>query len=208
MLAKVCAKMTAIILLAAIIAVAWYFVWLRYVSPLAGCVACVVVGACLGHPFFHCEVAGMPLTLDRMLLVLVAGVYVWGRYRGTVEPKPLGPTDLLLLAFLAVVIVSGTLSGWQGSRSEPYIAIWRCVGGYLVPFAIYWMARQSPLGRNQISLVHATLVVLGTYLAVTGICEMTGQWWAVFPRYIADPNVGQHFGRRGRWLPPSATECT
>ncbi|MFV2066406.1 MAG: hypothetical protein ACC645_05460, partial [Pirellulales bacterium] len=36
---------------------------------------------------------------------------------------------------------------------------------------------------------------LGVYLAVTGIAEFTQQWWAVFPRFIADPTLGMHFGR-------------
>ncbi len=39
------------------------------------------------------------------------------------------------------------------------------------------------------------LAGLGVYLGVTGVLEITGQWWAVFPAHIADPNVGLHFGR-------------
>jgi O-antigen ligase len=33
------------------------------------------------------------------------------------------------------------------------------------------------------------------YLAITAILEVYGQWWGVFPRYIANPKLGDHFGR-------------
>jgi O-antigen ligase len=33
------------------------------------------------------------------------------------------------------------------------------------------------------------------YLAITGIGEATGNWWLVYPRYIANEEVGIHFGR-------------
>jgi O-antigen ligase len=39
------------------------------------------------------------------------------------------------------------------------------------------------------------MVALGVYLAFTAICEVTECWSLVFPRYIADPNFGIHFGR-------------
>ena len=39
------------------------------------------------------------------------------------------------------------------------------------------------------------LSALGLYLAGTGIAEITQQWWAVFPGFIANPELGAHFGR-------------
>jgi len=65
----------------------------------------------------------------------------------------------------------------------------------LIPFAVYWIARRAPLDRSKLSLVYGTLACLGVYLATTGLLEISGQWWAVFPKHIADPNLGTHFGR-------------
>jgi O-antigen ligase len=46
-----------------------------------------------------------------------------------------------------------------------------------------------------------TLAIYGIYLAITGILEITHQWSFVFPRTIADPGLGIHFGRaRGPML--------
>jgi O-antigen ligase len=64
-----------------------------------------------------------------------------------------------------------------------------------MPFTAYWVVRQSQLDEQSIKQVHRFLIFLGIYLAVTGICEITQQWSFVFPRYIADSDVGIHFGR-------------
>ena len=39
------------------------------------------------------------------------------------------------------------------------------------------------------------LACFGLYLAATGLLEAAHQWAFVFPRYIADPTVGLHYGR-------------
>ena len=92
-------------------------------------------------------------------------------------------------------MLSGCYGGWGGSQGSQAEPLFRLVAGYMTPFAIYWIARQSPLNRSSFSLIQGTLTCLGVYLAVTGLLEIAGQWWAVFPTHIADPQIGRHFGR-------------
>src|SRR5207244_555165 len=67
--------------------------------------------------------------------------------------------------------------------------------------AVYWIVRQSPITEQRTALVTKVLTFFGIYLAVTGILEITHQWAFVFPRHIADPALGIHFGRaRGPML--------
>ena len=40
-----------------------------------------------------------------------------------------------------------------------------------------------------------TIVAMGVYLSCTAMLEAGHVWSFVFPRYIADPNLGIHFGR-------------
>ncbi len=48
-----------------------------------------------------------------------------------------------------------------------------------------------------------TLTVFGVYLGFTAVAELTRQWWAVFPQYIAAPTT-EYFGRaRGPFLHPA-----
>jgi O-antigen ligase len=151
--------------------------------------------ACFGHPFFHFEAGPVPLTLDRAMLVLLVAAYFFHRHLGRTDPKPLGPADVLLAAFVGLLVISGTAVGWAGTPTEPWVTLFRLIVGYLTPCVLYWIVRQSVLGRRQVSQVHGLLTALGVYLGVTGILEITKQWWAVFPPHIADPRIGIHFGR-------------
>ena len=187
--------MIALILIASLVAAVWSMVFLFRGSLVAGALCTAIAAACVGHPFFHYDAGGVPVTIDRVLLAVVLGAYLVQRMLGRTEPKPLGWAEAALLALIAVLVVSGSCAGWAGTLKEPYVPFWRLVNGYLIPFTLYWIVRQAPLGRSQIALVQGILLGLGVYLGFTGIMEVTGQWWAVFPKHIADPEVGLHFGR-------------
>jgi O-antigen ligase len=72
---------------------------------------------------------------------------------------------------------------------------WRLIAAFWVPTALYVVARTAPIDQRQWRGMLVTLAALGTYLAFTAFAEIGKQWWAVFPRYIADPTLGTHFGR-------------
>ena len=190
--------MIAIYLIAGIVALVWAAVYIWRGSLIGGCLAMMVTTACFGHRFFHFDLGPVPLTLDRLVLVVLVVAYLVQRRRGKTDPKPGQRTDLVLPAFLAVLALSGLYGVCTGNQTDffgPGAGLFRLTAGYLIPFALYWIARQSPLDRSKVSLVHGTLACLGVYLAVTGVLEITGQWWAVFPKHIADPQIGLHFGR-------------
>ncbi len=155
----------------------------------------MVVAACFGHSFVHFDLGPVPLTLDRVLMAGLIGAYIVHRRLGRADPKPLLRTDLLVFAFLGVLVLSAICGGWGTGTTGQFDPLLRLVAGYLVPFAVYWIARQSPLSRSKVSLAQGTLACLGVYLGVTALLEISGQWWAVFPRHIADPELGLHFGR-------------
>jgi hypothetical protein len=190
--------MIAIYLIAGIVALVWAAIYVLRGSLIGGCLVFLITAVCFGHNFLHFDLGPIPLTLDRLALGLLLVAYVVGRRRGQTDPKPLCGVDVLLMLFLGVLVLSAGYGGWNGNptglvgRFDP---LFRLTAGYLIPFAVYWIARQSPLDRRAVSLAQAVLTGLGVYLAVTGLLEISGQWWAVFPRYIADPKVGIHFGR-------------
>src|SRR5690606_23505243 len=70
--------------------------------------------------------------------------------------------------------------------------------------ALYWVIRQSPLDERSLRQCFAVLAALGLYTTLIAMAEMSGQWWAVFPRHLASPTT-EFFGRaRGPLLNPSA----
>ncbi len=196
--------MDFVYLIAGIAALIWGAVFALRGSLIAGCMALLVVAACFGPHFYSFRLGPVPLTLDRIVLVLLGVAFVVQRRLGRTEPKRLGRVDLLLLAFLGVLFASAFYGGWGGNQTggaDDGGPAFRLIVGYIIPFAVYWIARQSPLSRANVSIIHGTLVGLGVYLGVTALLEISGQWWAVFPRHIADEEIGLHFGRaRGPML--------
>ena len=103
--------------------------------------------------------------------------------------------EKLLLAFLAMLTLSTFTHNWSHLPPLSVPPVWRLTTGFFFPAVVYWLARQSRLTDRRIGLAHGALACFGIYLAVTGLLEAAGQWSLVFPRYIADPAVGMHFGR-------------
>jgi len=187
--------MTAVVAILVLAALVWGLVYLVRGSLIAGCLLYLVTTACFNHPFWHLDLGSIPITADRLVLLAVLAAYGVQRWLGKTEPKPPTRGDYVLLTLLLTMALSASAVGWAGVFSDRWITIYRFLGGYCMPVVVYWIARQAPLGRREVALVHGTLLVFGVYLSLTGIAEITRQWWAVFPTHIADPKVGLHFGR-------------
>lgn len=173
----------------------WGTVLLRRGVLLGGCLVFLVVGYCLGHPFLSFDAGPVPLTLDRLLLVALAVGYLILRRLNRLDPKPMTGTDGILLALVLLLSCSTVFSGAETRTGAGGSPLWRLIASYWMPLLVYWLARQSRITSNGVRLVWAGLTVLGVYLAVTAVAEVTGQWQFVFPKYIADPTRGIHFGR-------------
>ncbi len=184
--------MTAIYVIAALVALVWGTIFLVRGSLVGGCLVYLLATSCFGYDFAHFSIGPVPMTIDRLVLAVLLTAYVLQRALGRTQRRPPETVDLLGAVFLGVLAAS-TL--WGSVPADFKSLGLRFFGGYLIPLALYWIARQLPLDRGRISFIQGVLAGLGIYLGVTGVLEITGQWWAVFPAHIADPNVGLHFGR-------------
>lgn len=187
--------MNALVLLAAVAGLVWGAVLLRRLSPLHGCLALLFVASCFGNDFVNFQLGPVPMTLDRLAFLAVLAAYVLQRRLDQTDPKPLSRVDACgaaLLAWFALSALLGVLREGTGILGETQ---YRLLAGYIMPTAVYWFSRQSKLTARQVSGVHGALTVFGLYLAATGLCEVLRLWPLVFPRYIADPMKGLHFGR-------------
>ncbi len=188
-------------LIAGVAAMLWGTLFLFRGSLFVGLILVLIVGACFGHQFAHFDVGPLTMTLDRLAMVGIAVAYIVQRLLGRIVPRPVTKQDVVLLSFLGVLSVS-TIYGFsigEGQAGVP--AAWRLIAGYFMPATIYWIAREIPSTRDRQMLFLGSLTCFGVYLGVTGIAEYTHQWWAVFPKVIADPTAGIHFGRaRGPML--------
>lgn len=187
--------MEFIYLILAAAALIWAGVYAVRGSLWFGCLVFLVVGYCFGHDLLHFYAGAVPLTLDRIVLGTLVVIYVIQRQLGKADPKPIAWVDVTMFAFGGLLIVSTFLSDWRVDIPGKVSPVWRLVAGYIMPIGLYWLARQSRLDRHAMIVIYTVLTLLGVYAVVTAIAEVTQQWWLVFPSYIADPNVGIHFGR-------------
>lgn len=97
-----------------------------------------------------------------------------------------------LAAALGYVVVSAAFSGTLENRQGQFAFIDQYG---LVPFALFLAAPLSFASRRQRGILLGGLVVAGTYLSITAVLEELELYDLVFPRYIGDPAVGNHFGR-------------
>jgi O-antigen ligase len=188
--------MPLVALIAAAAGMVWGILYARRGSLVLGCIALLVVGYVFGHAFWHTALGPLPLTLDRVMLVGLLAAFVaqcrWGR----IHLRPLTGSDWLLAAFLAVLTISTLSSGTPDVVSTTEGSpLWRLAMSFIAPAVLYLIARNAPFVRREWVGSLLVMSLLGVYLAVTALAEITASWAFVFPRYIADPSLGIHFGR-------------
>ena len=194
--------MEVIALIAGVVGIVWGGMLLWRGGLLAGLLMVLLAGVCFSLPMVKIEAGPMPLTVDRLLLVIVVvQCLVWRRF-GWAEPKPLGKPEWLLLALVGVVAISLFSGDWS---RRGYWPVAQFVLNYVMPLAVYWIARQTPLSERAMTILLTCLTAFGVYLALTTIAEWQQLWSFVFPQYIATTaiNDGEWIGRgRGPLLHP------
>jgi O-antigen ligase len=188
--------MAVVALIAVTAGLVWGVVYARRGSLVFATAALVVVAYVFGHYFWNARVGPLPLTLDRLLLVGLGAAFVAQWRWGHIERKPMTGVDWLLAAMLAVLTASAILAGTP-DVVPPDVGspMWRLVMSFAVPGVLYLIARQAPLAQRSWCGWLAVMSLLGVYLSLTALAEITERWALVFPRYIADPTLGIHFGR-------------
>ena len=187
--------MPVVIAIVACALAAWGVIYSRRGSVAPACLVAVLAAYVFGHSFWNFDLGPIPLTIDRLLLAAICAVDVAQRMSGRLAATPVGGVDWLLFALLALVTVSLLLNPmphWITTGGSPPGRLLAC---FLVPAVAYWLIRQARVTQRQWTIMVVTLAGLGIYLAITALAEASQQWWAVFPKYIADPDAGTHFGR-------------
>ena len=193
--------MTAIVVIAGLASLLWGGILLIRGGLLAGGLMVLLAGTCFGPPFFSLPGGPLPLTSDRILWLLLTGLYGVSRIRGWIEARPMTKADWLLAGLLALLFCSTFAHDWRVRQNQP--AAW-LLFFYLMPAGMYWIARQTPVTERGSRAMFACLAVFGLYLAVTAIAEARQLWWLVYPRYIASREYLNFFGRgRGPLLNPA-----
>lgn len=187
--------MEAIVVIAVIASLVWGLILALRGSLVLGCFAYLVTACVFGPYFTNFDVGGITLSLDRVFLVGLVVAFALQRQMGFLEPKPLAGIDLAMFGLFGVLALSAFTHDYHVSGPGEVPVVQHLINGYLIPLVVYWIARQAKTDEKTTTQLLAALTLFGVYLALTGIFESLHIWSLVFPRYIADPELGLHFGR-------------
>ncbi|MEX2188032.1 MAG: O-antigen ligase family protein [Pirellulales bacterium] len=187
--------MSFILLIAVVVALAWTPILLvRSSLALAG-VVFVVLANCFSLEFMSIDVGPINMSIERLFLLALPVAYVVQRRLGQLDPKPLGRADWALFGFVGFAVLSTFMHDWRSASDVGASVVPHLINGYLIPLALFWIVRQTKIEARELRGVYVGFVAFGVYLALTGIAESQGAWSFVFPKYIANPEIGLHFGR-------------
>ena len=173
--------MQAVAVIAALVALVWAAVVFVRGGLLGTSLLLLLAGACFSFDFLRVPVGAVPLTVDRILWVVLLVQYLIWRRLQRADPKPIGKPELVLCAFVGLLVLSTFAADWRADGCEP---VARLIIFYLMPLGLYWVVRQSALSKTGVLAIFGCLAAFGAYLAVTTIAETCEVWWLVFPKYI------------------------
>lgn len=139
------------------------------------------------------------ITIDRLFILVLVLVAVLALFIGRMPIKPAPNVLRVILVLLAYLTFSLLYSGFSSiAEVRPHF---RLAGGYYFPLIVLLVTYFAVNNEPQIKKICWFFLFFGLYLAITAWAEHFKIWSIVFPRYIADPEYGIHWGRaRGPFL--------
>jgi O-antigen ligase len=145
---------------------------------------------------------GSPVGLDRVVLVAGIGAVLVRELRSD-HPRLRTERIHIGLALLTAYAIASAMWADTLTSSSSFFSLLDNLG--IVPFLLFWIAPAAFPSDRERRILLATLLGVGVYLGVTAFLEIVGPISLVLPRYIADPNIGLHFGRaRGPFVEAAA----
>jgi len=187
--------MAAVLIIFALAAAVWALVFAQRGSLVLGGVLSLLLGYTLTNHFWRLGLGPVSLTFGRVLVAGLVVLLIWRWQRGVVERRPLAGADWLAALFVGYVTISYLFTAPAGGLGSSISPTWRIITCFWMPAALYLVVRCAEFSERSTKVALACFSCFGVYLAATGIAEVAGQWWAVFPNYISDPTLGNHFGR-------------
>ncbi len=139
------------------------------------------------------KLAGIPIPLDRVALILALGaIIVKGPRYASQRKLVVRPLHLALLGAAAWCAASGLVAGTITGHLGFYAFLDRFG---LVPFTMFLVAPLYFGTARQRRVLLVGLAAMAFYLGFTGVMEGLHVYRLVLPSYIANPNYGIQFGR-------------
>ncbi len=193
--------MSLVILFLAIAGAIWGLFVLRHTSIILQCLVVLVAGSVIGHSFYNVSVGPIPITLDRILFLLVLvqlGLFAW--IHGHTFSGRINRVDILVCLLFVVLTTSTFIHDFRYKENLP---LGRLLFLNWMPMAMYLVVRHCKISSTDVKLIFGGFLAFGLYLSFTAIAEVRGPHSIVFPKYILSPDEPEFLGRaRGPFLNP------
>lgn len=192
--------MTVLAVMFALAAAVWMIPLARSGRIPGWAVTVLVAGTVFGPTFFAVD-GPVQISLDRLLWIGMLAILAVRWRMGQLSIQRVNRVDWILIALAGWLLVSSTRGGPVPTGSSPparwlfYIAM---------PMGMYAACRLTEIQSSDLRWFRRAMVVLGGYLAVTALCEVSGLHWLVYPTFIVDAESWEFYGRgRGPLMNPA-----
>ena len=100
----------------------------------------LTAGSLMGAPLFRIDAGPLPLTLMRLMLLMMVARTIWLATRGQINWPRLSVLDFCWFAYLLVITFSLVTSDWAYNHRQP-VSTWLFF--YLLPTVVYLIARTT-----------------------------------------------------------------
>ncbi|GAA4428853.1 O-antigen ligase family protein [Bremerella cremea] len=187
--------MTPILIIFALVGLVWGTILAIRGNLLLASVGLLVATSAFGVYFFEFKFGGINLSIDRLAIVGLGVAFAVQWKLGKIELRPWMALDTIIAIFFGVLIFNTFSHDIRNLAPDQVPPVQHLINGYLIPLSVYIVARNLKYDERQVDWFLMAMTAFGVYLAVIGIMEGLGLYGFVFPRYIADPKIGLHFGR-------------
>lgn len=163
-------------------------------SPLYPVLLWFVAVACLHEQFARLVVPYFfNLTIPRVFLAVIVLLALAMLAANRVRIRWMWPAAALMVVILVYFTISAAVSGFQtiAVASVHY----RLIGGYWFPVVVFALLVMAIRRDADVRRLLQFFFLFGLYLIATGWGEQFQAWSLVWPKFIADPNTGIHWGR-------------
>jgi O-antigen ligase len=159
-------------------------------------VSWIIASAVFSTYFFVLQFAGVfDISIERLLFLMIIFILLAGLLQGKVHFQRNISIEIVMGVFALVCIVSMIRTGFLSAAPEFTSPWFTFITGYFFPFIVFIFAKNYIVREKDVQLILQTLFYFGLYLSIVAFFEYADLRQFVFPRYIADPEVGIHFDR-------------
>jgi O-antigen ligase len=142
------------------------------------------------------------VTIERILFSIIILLTFFGFVKGLQQRLFHNYSfELLMGLFVLICIISMLQHGFFPERPEFSSPWFVFITGYFFPFITFFFAKYYLSSTADIRLIFSILFYIGAYMAIMSFFEFYQIDQLIFPRYVANPDIGIHYGQaRGPFL--------